>query len=272
MAIIDIARQSPRDVSPGLKSVLLEWSEKSEAYFGFPIPVEVIAQSDSPYADDRSQVNTAIINSRSGNDWALLVILADVANAPDELIAHEILHKTLEFDGYRDLRHQEMPNSPVQTIMNSMLAHIPLNERMRRHGLDPGVIEEPKAQGGLDRIDKFAAFEGTVPVLLAACLYADSILQASQELSDAIRLGIRKFPEVSRLSEAVIAAIRQHDLSQPEEYRVLCNIIADVLNLKEVGNFVEYDHMAEMKRYMKSNRQVVPAAPPEGGQPDATGE
>jgi hypothetical protein len=249
MMTIEVEGRGMRPVSEALANILREWEAKSAVYFGRPLPVIVVPQANTAYAADPTAVNSAIISKIDG-EWKLMVILADLDAASDELIGHEVLHKTLELDGFRDLRHIEEPNSLIQTLTDSMLAHIPLNRRMRDHGLDPAILEDPNAQMALDRMARYAGFPPGKATIIAAVMYTDSILQSSAELSEAVRTGIRRFPEVSQLTEEMLTALRRFDMSQPDQFRVACHEIAEILGLRAFGTFVEYDHMLEAKKHV----------------------
>jgi hypothetical protein len=152
MPTIIVEGKGEREVSPPLASVLTEWEIRSRDYFDMPLPVEVVHYKNTPLKDGRP-INTAAITPVHGS-WKLLVILETLETISDELIAHEILHKTLSIEGYRDCLLVDTPNSQLQQLLNSMMAHVPLNVRMRRHGFDPTVLEDPKAETAIDRIGR----------------------------------------------------------------------------------------------------------------------
>ena len=248
MPTITVQGKGEREVSAPLASVLKEWDVRAREYFGVSIPVGVVHYKNTPLKDG-SPINTAAVTPSDG-PWKLLVILATLDSITDELIAHEILHKTLAVEGFRECQLTDTPNSQLQQVMNSMIAHVPLNTRMRRHGFDPWVLEDPKANVAIDRIGRFSGYPEGEPSVCAACLFADSILQASPALSERVRDAKDKFPEIGRMTEAILSTIGRFDMNSPEQYRAACVQVCEALEIRRFSRFAEYDHMAYLKEQM----------------------
>ncbi len=225
------------------------WKKTSEDILGRSIDVMIGDRKDNPelkYVP--GEINAGYPGVFDGK--VVLPIWLEHPKSFDPLIiTHEVGHWILLITGFKGLVNKYGKQSGIDINMNSMAQHVPLYKLQRKYGHNPQKIIDSRAKNNLNNIvrgtefllgDKWAEF---------ALLFADDILNCSDEIKeDIMEILNESYPVTLSFLEKILNIVSNYDLNDPKSNLAFLKSLVNTLYLGEGWKVM--DEVVELKNML----------------------
>jgi len=235
-------------------AILDLWKKLSKEILDYGIEVVICDRKDNPQLKHvLGELNTACPGLYDGK-IVLSIWLENPKTFNPLLITHEIGHWILMLNGFKGLVNKYNIQEGLDINMNSLAHHVPLYKLQRDFGHDPQKVIDSRARNNINNLSK------TSEILLGdrwaefALLFADDILNCSEDIkSDILEIINEEYPVTFSFLEKILNLVSRHDLNSPKSNLAF---LKDLVNRIYLGDgWKVIDEVMELKEIIKEHNE-----------------